>query len=305
MLAAAGALDQIGRVYGRAWGDIADPRSAPGSRRTSAPAPPSTRLRGSTFGRIGGRPMGMYTAVSNADQWLRAVRRRRRGDRPVGARAPQPTRSTAARVVAARAMARAHAAGVHYDGERLTPELLERQIRSYYAMRELIDEWNLDFCGIKAQPELTDNFATMDVDRGVPQRPVRLGRPEGADRLRDRGRHGRGADDADPEALSATAGAVRRRAPLPRAISTSGTSATRASTRPGSRPAATIRPRTCATSTSTRRSSTSRPAAPRSTTSPRPGEFTFARLTRLDGRYRMQVLRGAARAVRRPRRTSG
>jgi L-fucose/D-arabinose isomerase len=30
-------------------------------------------------------------------------------------------------------------------------------------MRELIDEWNLDFCGIKAQPELTDNFATMDV----------------------------------------------------------------------------------------------------------------------------------------------
>ena len=52
-----------------------------------------------------------------------------------------------------------HAAGVHYDGEQLTPELLERQIRSYYAMRELIDEWKLDFCGIKGQPELTDNFA--------------------------------------------------------------------------------------------------------------------------------------------------
>jgi L-fucose isomerase len=30
-------------------------------------------------------------------------------------------------------------------------------------MRELIDEWNLDFCGIKAQPELTNHFATMDV----------------------------------------------------------------------------------------------------------------------------------------------
>src|SRR5581483_9476831 len=27
--------------------------------------------RGSTFGRIGGRPMGMYTAVSNTDQWMR------------------------------------------------------------------------------------------------------------------------------------------------------------------------------------------------------------------------------------------
>jgi L-fucose isomerase len=30
-------------------------------------------------------------------------------------------------------------------------------------MRELIDEWNLDFTGIKGQPELTTHFATMDV----------------------------------------------------------------------------------------------------------------------------------------------
>jgi L-fucose isomerase len=52
---------------------------------------------------------------------------------------------------------------VHYDGRLLTPELLGRQVRSYYAMRELIDEWNLDFSGIKGQPELTTHFATMDV----------------------------------------------------------------------------------------------------------------------------------------------
>jgi L-fucose isomerase len=52
---------------------------------------------------------------------------------------------------------------VHYDGKQLTPELLERQIRSYYAMRGLIDEWHLDFSGIKGQPELTTHFATMDV----------------------------------------------------------------------------------------------------------------------------------------------
>jgi L-fucose isomerase len=30
-------------------------------------------------------------------------------------------------------------------------------------MRELIDEWGLAFSGIKAQPELTNHFATMDV----------------------------------------------------------------------------------------------------------------------------------------------
>jgi L-fucose isomerase len=119
-------------------------------------------LRGRTFGRIGGRPMGMYTAVANPDRWIKQfgvdveeidqwelVRRSDLVD--------------ARRVTHARTWLETHAAGVHYDGERLTPERLERQIRSYYAMRELIDEWNLDFCGIKAQPELTDHFCTMDI----------------------------------------------------------------------------------------------------------------------------------------------
>ena len=48
-------------------------------------------------------------------------------------------------------------------------------------MRELIDEWKLDFCGIKAQPELTDNFCTADIaeaflndpyDWDGPKRPI-------------------------------------------------------------------------------------------------------------------------------------
>ena len=130
MLAAAGALDQIGRVYGRAWGDIADPDVlAAGRGARGAGAAAVRRLRGSTFGRIGGRPMGMYTAVSNPDQWMREfgvdveeidqwelVRRSESVDR--------------ARVTRRARVARAPRAGVHYDGERLTPELLERQIRS-------------------------------------------------------------------------------------------------------------------------------------------------------------------------------
>jgi L-fucose isomerase len=106
--------------------------------------------------------MGMYTAVSNSEVWLdrfgvdveeidqwELVRRADAVDD--------------ARVARGREWLERHAAGVHYDGRRLTPELLERQIRSYHTMRDLIAEWNLDFCGIKAQPELTDNFATMDV----------------------------------------------------------------------------------------------------------------------------------------------
>ena len=162
MLAAAGALDQIGRVYSRAWGDIADPvvlRQVEANARAGAAV---SELEGSTFGRIGGRPMGMYTAVANADQWLskfgvdvEEIDQLELVRRSEGVEAGS--------VRGAREWLERHVAAVHYDGRQLTPELLERQIRSYYAMRELIDEWKLDFSGIKGQPELTNHFATMDV----------------------------------------------------------------------------------------------------------------------------------------------
>ena len=162
MLAAAGALDQIGRVYGRAWGEISDPAVKDRVETYVRAAGTARSLQGSTFGRIGGRPMGMYTAVANADQWMdkfgidveeidqwELVRRSEKVEE--------------SRVRRGRRWLEENAAGVHYDGKKLTPEILERQIRSYHAMRELIEEWNLDFSGIKAQPELTDHFATMDV----------------------------------------------------------------------------------------------------------------------------------------------
>lgn len=162
MLAAAGALDQIGRTYNRAWGNISDPTVAARVETQIRAAAAVSSLKGSTFGRIGGRPMGMYTAVSNTDQWMEkfGVDVEEIDQWELVRRSEKVEES---RVRAAREWLEEHAAGVHYDGDRLTPELLERQIRSYYAMRELIEEWNLDFSGIKAQPELTDNFATMDV----------------------------------------------------------------------------------------------------------------------------------------------
>jgi L-fucose isomerase len=162
MLAAAGALDQIGRSYGRAWGNIDDPAVLARLDAHIRAGAAVESLRGSTFGRIGGRPMGMYTAVSNPDRWLDqfGIDVEEIDQWELVRRAPGVD---AGKVLVAREWLERHAAGVHYDGERLTPELLERQIRSYYVMRELIDEWNLDFCGIKAQPELTDHFVTMDV----------------------------------------------------------------------------------------------------------------------------------------------
>jgi L-fucose/D-arabinose isomerase len=162
MLAAGGALDQVGRTHVRAWGEITDPDVRDRVLGYVAAGRAVSRLRGSTFGRVGGRPMGMYTAVADADQWMKTfgvdveeidqwelVRR--------------SELVSAKRAAAAADWLERTSAGVHYDGKALTRELLERQVRVYYAMRELIEEWQLDFSGIKGQPELTTHFCTVDV----------------------------------------------------------------------------------------------------------------------------------------------
>ncbi len=161
MLAAAGTLNQLGVTYGRAHGEIEEPEVFARVSGFVRAASTVQTLRGERYGLFGGRPMGMYTAVSNTDQWMslfgidvehidqwEIVRR-------------------AAEVPAERAAAGRRwleqMGHVHYDGRQLTPELLERQVRAYHAIREMIAENDLDFCGIKGQPELTNNFCTMDV----------------------------------------------------------------------------------------------------------------------------------------------
>lgn len=162
MLAAGGGLDQIGRAHTRVWGDIADTAVRDRVLETVRAGAAVSALSGSTFGRFGGRPMGMYTAVADTDQWMSTF-----GVDVEEIDQWEIVRRSAAveqsRVSAGRQWLERHAAGVHYDGQQLTPELLERQIRSYHAVRELIEEWHLDFSGIKGQPELTTHFTTMDV----------------------------------------------------------------------------------------------------------------------------------------------
>lgn len=161
MLAAAGALDQVGRRYERAWGNINNDAVLARVSQVVRAGYAVSSLEGQTFGRFGGRPMGMSTAVAPPSRWIEQfgidveeidqweiVRR----SESVAASRVREAREWLERL-----------ATVHYDGERLTPALLERQIRSYYALRELIDEWHLDFSGIKGQPELTTHFCTMDV----------------------------------------------------------------------------------------------------------------------------------------------
>jgi len=106
--------------------------------------------------------MGMYTAVANTDQWMQMfgidvehidqseIMRR-------SAHAPDEE------VERAFEWLNEKVGAIRYDGKQLTPEKLRLQIRSYIAVRAMIDEFGLDFVGFKSQPELTNHFVTMDV----------------------------------------------------------------------------------------------------------------------------------------------
>ncbi|HEX7735746.1 MAG TPA: hypothetical protein VF458_12830, partial [Ktedonobacteraceae bacterium] len=162
MLASAGGLSQAGTRYSRAYGDIDDPVVYGKVRSFVRAASAVSGLRGQTFGLFGGRPMGMYTATADPATWLKIfgvdvehidqweiVR--------LAAEVPQ------AKVDAAFKWLEENIGHIHYDGKQLTPEKLKTQIRATEAIKGMIRDYRLDFSGIKAQPELTNHFCTMDV----------------------------------------------------------------------------------------------------------------------------------------------
>jgi L-fucose isomerase len=162
MLAVAGSLDQVGRPYTRVWGDITAPAVSERLDVQISAARAVSKLRGMTFGRIGGRPMGMYTATAATDTWLAqfGIDVEEVDQLELVRRAELADESEARQ---GRVWLEERCRAVHYDGELLTPELLERQLRMYLAMRDLVADMHLDFTGIKGQPELTTYFATADV----------------------------------------------------------------------------------------------------------------------------------------------
>ena len=162
MLANAGMMDQLGLPYTRIWGDIEDMAVQERVMAYIRAASALARLKGQTYGLFGGRPLGMYTAVANQDQWLSMfgvdVEHIEQYDI-----VRYSEHIDAAKVEAAFKWLEQHVGSIKFDGNVLTPEKLKTQIRSYYAARQIIDERGLDFVGFKAHGDLTDYFVTMDI----------------------------------------------------------------------------------------------------------------------------------------------
>lgn len=162
MMAAAGTMDQLGVRYSRLWGSIQDEEVFGKMMAFLKAASVAGRLKGATFGNFGGRPLGMYTAVANVEQWQKQfgidVENIEQDDIIRAGELMEEEE-----VEKAFAWLTENVGSIQYDGQGLTPEKLKLQIRSYYGLRKIIAERKLDFIGIKAHGDLTDRYVTMDV----------------------------------------------------------------------------------------------------------------------------------------------
>jgi L-fucose isomerase len=162
MLSSAGAMDQLGLTYSRVWGDIQEPATLAKVLKYVRAAGAISHLRGETYGLFGGRPLGMYTAVANLDQWRSMfgldVEHIEQYDIVRYSEIVDEKRVDAGLKWLEKTIG-----SIKYDGKALTPEKLKKQIRSYHAVRQIMAEKSLDFVGFKAHGDLTDYFVTMDI----------------------------------------------------------------------------------------------------------------------------------------------
>lgn len=177
MMAAAGTLEQLNVKYKKLWGSVKDTQVLEKMIRFLKAASAVKRLKGMTFGNFGGRPLGMYTAVANLEQWQREfgidVENVEQDDIiRAGEQADDKKVEHAFQWLTEKTEK------IEYDGEGLTPEKLKTQIRSYYGLKDIIEKKGLDFIGIKAHGDLTDRYVTMDLAEALLNDPYDFDGPK-------------------------------------------------------------------------------------------------------------------------------
>lgn len=178
--ASAGALDEMGRRFGRALGDVADPKVQASIRAFLRDNDPDERiageeaaaeLYGQRYGCVDGPSMGMYTGHLDPSQWMEQfgvhvfhVSQLRL--------AWLAEKVSADRVEAGLQWLEDSCAEILWNDERLKRGLdghLARQLRVYLAMKDLCRDEGLDFCGLTGQLDYTewDKGCTMDVPEAL------------------------------------------------------------------------------------------------------------------------------------------
>lgn len=157
IMAAHGAMKQVNLPSRKIWGNpLEEPRLLSELSAFCRASGVIERMKGSVYGLIGGRSIGMNTGVVSTQQLmevfgvdvehidqLEIIRRAKQADE--------------GEVERAYAWLTEHAGNVSTEG-KAAPEHVKEQIRHYTALRSIIDEFGLDFMGIKCHYDLSEYF---------------------------------------------------------------------------------------------------------------------------------------------------
>lgn len=161
-LAVGGALDQIGLDYLRVPGEATEKSNQEVLLTFLAAAAVKNRLRGQTFGCLGGRSLGISTGTADPSIWEGhfGVDIEHVDQFEVVQRAEKQRSEAVAKHVR---WLEDQSASVAF-GHNFTAGHLEKQVRCYLATREIVRDYELDFLGIKCQPELSNHYCLQCVN---------------------------------------------------------------------------------------------------------------------------------------------
>jgi len=160
MLAAGGALHHLGIDHFRVAGDVNQKEILEKILTFCCCARVKNGLNGITYGLIGGRSLGMYSATASMQQWQEKF----------GIDIDHLDQSEIVRIsdtIPQDKVDRAfdwlskNIGKIEYDNDRLTEEKLKVQIRHYEATKKIVKDRNYDFVGVKCHYEMSRNYGTQ------------------------------------------------------------------------------------------------------------------------------------------------
>lgn len=165
LLGAGGTLSQIGYAHLRLredFGPALEAQVMPYFRAAAA----TQRLHGKTFGLFGGRSLGIDTGTFDPMQWkqLFGVDTEHIDQLEIIRRAELIPDEDAAKMV--NWLSRM-AGAVLYNDQKFTPEKLAFQVKCYLATKAIIQEMSLDFVAIKCMPDLTTHYVPQCISAAL------------------------------------------------------------------------------------------------------------------------------------------
>lgn len=168
--ASKGALDEIGVEHRIIYGDLDKEKTIEEIVKYAKAVSVIHRLRGMTYGAIGGRSMGMVTAMIDPSYWLKSF----------GIDVEHVDQSEILRISNSvknkeieeiYEWTRKEFKNITCDNQMLTAEILKKQLKGYLAIKKIADDNKFDFMGVKCINELSDYFCSQCMAAGLMNDP--------------------------------------------------------------------------------------------------------------------------------------